>query len=151
MRAKTQNRFDRRVSPIDRIKASIDIDANGCWLWKWRLSKKGYAHMSVAGKKRYAHRIAYECLIGAVPDSLELDHLCRVRRCCNPWHLEAVTHVENLARGANAKRARCWRGHEYSDANTYVDSKGRRACRACNVIRSQKYKARLESRAGDTP
>jgi hypothetical protein len=49
-----------------------------------------------------AHRFAYELLVGPIPEDLELDHLCRVRHCVNPAHLEPVTHLENILRGMRA-------------------------------------------------
>jgi hypothetical protein len=74
--------------------------------------------------------------MGAVPEGLELDHLCRVRGCVNPKHLEPVTHRENLMRGeswsaVNARKTHCPEGHPYDETNTYIDGKGRRRCREC--------------------
>lgn len=52
----------------------------------------------------YAHRAAYEALRGPIPEDRVLDHLCRVRRCYNPWHLEIVTIGENVRRGERWER-----------------------------------------------
>jgi hypothetical protein len=76
-------------------------DLGPCWLWLGPLNRHGYG---IYSNKR-THRIAYELLVGAVPRGLELDHLCRVRNCCNPAHLEAVTHQVNAKRGAEARAA----------------------------------------------
>jgi hypothetical protein len=71
---------------------------SGCWLWRGRLSGGGYGQFKVAGREAMAHRYAYELLVGAIPDGREIDHLCRVRACVNPAHLEAVTHSTNVSR-----------------------------------------------------
>jgi hypothetical protein len=76
--------------------------------------------------------MAYEMLVGPVPDGLELDHLCRVPACVNPDHLEPVTHIENVRRGRSywAERTHCSAGHEYTRENTRITKRGR-TCRAC--------------------
>lgn len=93
----------------DRIIASTVIDDNGCWIWQLSVNELGYPTMMVgkwyAGKVtcQKAYRIAYLEFVGEIPDGLELDHLCRVPRCCNPAHLEAVTHRVNVQRGNAGK------------------------------------------------
>ena len=77
-------------------------DPSGCWLWTGSRTRDGYGLITTreGGKQRrsYVHRIAYVKVHGFIPDGLEIDHLCRVRNCFNPSHLEAVTHAENLRR-----------------------------------------------------
>jgi hypothetical protein len=84
---------------IDRITDKVEIDvASGCWIFTGNRNGGGYGLISVNGKGRAAHRVAYEQIIGEVPDGLELDHLCNRPACCNPDHLEPVTHQENVRR-----------------------------------------------------
>lgn len=71
-----------------------------CWLWE-RGTNGGYGMYWFRGRNIAAHRFAYEALVGPIPEGLELDHTCRVKRCVNPAHLEPVTHRENILRGAN--------------------------------------------------
>jgi hypothetical protein len=79
-----------------------------CWLWYGPLNGNGYAiaYVPEFRKHRMMHILFYERKYGLVPDGLELDHLCRVRRCINPDHLEPVTHAENGRRGLIAKLTR---------------------------------------------
>lgn len=82
-----------------------------------------------------AHRVAYEMLVGPIPEGKQLDHLCRQRTCWNPAHLEVVTGRENTLRGVgrtavNAAKTHCSRGHELAGDNLYVHD-GQRKCRAC--------------------
>jgi hypothetical protein len=83
-----------------------------------------------------AHRVAFELAKGPVPTDLVLDHLCRHRDCCNPDHLEAVTHRTNCVRSSNPmfdalRTGTCRRGHAFTPENTVHKGGGRRACRTC--------------------
>ena len=107
----------------------------GCWIWT-ASTTAGYGRIDVNRKFLYAHRVAYERFVGPIPAGLQLDHLCRVRRCVNPSHLEPVTSRENTLRGngvaARASAAtHCPHGHPYDEANTYRDPRGWLRCRTC--------------------
>lgn len=121
----------------ERFRSKFVQDPSGCWLWQAALSRRqGYACYYHDGQVRHGHRVAYQLIVGAVPDGLVLDHLCRVRHCVNPSHLEPVTPGENVRRGVaggwhNLRKTHCPHGHEYSQANTYVTPDGRRCCRTC--------------------
>lgn len=80
------------------------VNENGCWIWQRSLGEKGYGVVRVDGRLVGAHKAYWERENGPVPDGLELDHLCRVRKCVNPAHLEPVTHRENVRRGYAARR-----------------------------------------------
>jgi hypothetical protein len=133
---------------IDRIRSRVTIGESGCWIFEGQ-RRDGYGQIWVGSRTdgtrrvRKAHEVAYESLIGPVPDGLVLDHLCRNRACVNPEHLEPTTQADNLARSLlvpstrNARKSACPKGHPYDDENTYVDRHGKRYCRACRRLRDR--------------
>lgn len=95
----------------DGIRSSslpgIDDPApDDCWIWTRTMNTAGYGQVwnSDGTHQLTVHRVAYEAYVGPIPDGLEVDHLCNVRLCVNPAHLEIVTHAENLRRGAERRR-----------------------------------------------
>lgn len=131
-----------RLADQLRFWSKVEVDERtGCFLFTGRLDPKGYGAFDLKDGSVRAHRYAFETF-GVVPVGLELDHLCRVRCCVNPEHMEAVTHAENMRRGAHATKAHCPHGHPYDDENTYVcrDSGGglQRLCRECRRQRARK-------------
>lgn len=140
--------------PLLRFFEKVLIDpVNQCWLWLGATNPGGYGDLFPGrGRRRQsAHRFSYETFIGNVPTGLDLDHLCRVRSCVNPWHLEPTTRKENLRRGKGGapgaqiraeqqlRRTHCKRGHEYNELNTRT-SRGHRECRICHNILLRKYR-----------
>jgi len=116
----------------------------GCWLWDASRNSKGYGRFGVGNVTRYAHRLAYELIVGPIPCGLEIDHLCRTPGCVNPAHLEAVTHRENVLRGtgasaANAKKVRCVNGHAFAGDNVRINTDGERVCVACKRAKDARY------------
>lgn len=106
-----------------------------CILWTGALTAGGYGRLSVGNRRWYAHRLAYILFVEPVSDDLEVDHLCRVRNCINPDHLEPVTHTENILRGqswtaVNARKTQCVNGHPFIEANLRLRG-NERICRAC--------------------
>jgi len=138
-------------SDVKRFWSKVN-KSDTCWLWTNVPAKNGYGYLGVGGRSGrniQAHRIAYELAHGPIPDGLHIDHLCRVRNCVNPSHLEAVTNRENGLRGISpaAKHSRathCPKGHSYSEQNTRRGSRGQRVCRICHSewARKSKMKAR---------
>lgn len=114
-----------------------------CWLWKASLNRKGYAQFfPQPGKLVEGHRWAWISANGSVPDGLELDHLCKVKHCVNPVHLEAVTHAENMRRWLSLI-THCPQGHPYDEVNTYVTKANVRHCRQCHRDQSREYGRKL--------
>lgn len=148
------HRFWEKVSPEPNT---------GCWLWMGSGTQNGYGQDNGGLRKsRLAHRITYGALVGAIPADHQVDHLCRTPACCNPDHLEAVTRLENVRRGAGGMaggmvrgamqtaKTHCPVGHEYDARNTrvYVDRLGRtgRYCRACHTASNARRRSRRVAR-----
>ena len=112
------------------------VDTTGpCWQWMASLAK-GYGQFWNGERRQMAHLWAWENLVGPRDEAMDLDHLCRNRKCVNPDHLEPVSRGENLHRGAhrNKVKTHCPQGHPYDDENTLVYN-GWRFCRACQAVR----------------
>lgn len=139
----SNNKLELLPAAKDRIMSRILIPKNkdDCWEWLGFHTKFGYSRINLGFNiNPDVHRIMYELVKGKVPKGLELDHLCRNKGCINPDHLEAVTHVENQKRGKvnqNKNKTHCKRGHEFIKDNTYVNSKGVRACKECIKLRGK--------------
>lgn len=137
-----EERFWEKVSPEPN---------SGCWLWAASEKNGGYGQFWDGERNVRAHRWAYETYRGPIPSGLQMDHLCRVRCCVNPFHLEAVTQQENIRRGDAGKyptaglyrknKTHCPKGHEYNARNTYIYN-GWRFCRECNNISSARRRAK---------
>ncbi|WP_367138917.1 MULTISPECIES: HNH endonuclease signature motif containing protein [Streptomyces] len=142
---KTTGRFRSTASPQERFLSQLKLE-HGCWLWVGFIDRYGYGKFKLSGRSVLAHRWAYEHYVGSIADGLVLDHLCRVRHCVNPEHLEAVTARTNTARGrsANREKTHCNRGHAYTPENTFVQKRGGRVCRTC--IRARKRRSREAKR-----
>lgn len=137
----------------------VDRSPNGCWIWLGAHTD-GYGMWWSRELNRcvLAHRVAYELLVGPIPDGLQLDHLCRVRDCVNPEHLEVVTSRENTLRSpiapaaVNARKTHCPRGHEYTPENIiWKRNPTGRGCRECDKARKRKERRTAKHAAVTAP
>lgn len=150
MRPETESRFWAKVSR-----------SPSCWLWTAAKNSRGYGSFGYDGRTHLAHRIAYQLANGDIPADREINHICGVKSCVNPAHLEAVTAAENIRHARdtglfapselsrlNSSKVMCRNGHAYSDANTYVTPKGHRVCRECKRASDRRRSAHMtEERA----
>lgn len=136
---------------MERFWSRVEFgDWQDCWLWRGYLRRDGYGATSIKGANRYVHRVAYELLVGPIPEGLHIDHLCRVPACVNPLHLEAVTNHENVLRGKlGALRERpteCPRGHPYTPENTHMQRHSAgysyQRCRRCSADKARARRSR---------
>jgi hypothetical protein len=119
-------------APQAPLSEYYDVVPSGCWEWNGCVKKDaGYGISHRSGRTMQAHRAVWIWLRGPIAPGLQLDHLCRNRRCVNPDHLEPVTPLENTRR-ALALRTTCRKGHPYTPENTYYHPDGsQKACRTC--------------------
>lgn len=90
-------------SADDRFWSYVTESPSGCWLWVGAIGSNGYGVFRLSDKSASAHRYSWEQLVGQIPDGLHLDHLCRIRNCVNPAHLEPVTPRVNVQRGTSVR------------------------------------------------
>jgi hypothetical protein len=114
-----------------------------CWIWTGGTGS-GYGVVGYRYHRYRAHRISYLLAKGPIPAGLEPDHLCCVRPCVNPDHLEPVTHRVNLIRGGvgqhSARKTHCPRNHPLVDGNLKPSrlKRGKRECLTCSRERRNK-------------
>lgn len=143
MTRRARGRFGRDEL-LERVFGRCIAGAGNCVVYAGTITPSGYGNVYDGYNPVPAHRLAYELAKGEIPSGLQIDHLCRNRRCCNPEHLEAVTRLENVRRGMAgtvrrdraAAMTQCKRGHEFTEANTYRHN-GRRYCKACKAERQR--------------
>lgn len=141
---------------MSRPSTSKEVNIEDCWLYARVVDKRGYGTISVwlKDEKRMttccAHRVMYENMVGAIPEGLELNHLCEVKTCINPDHLEAITHKQNMWYSQPFGDNRCKRGHELTEDNVYTWYKNtslHRQCRKCSMMKSARvYRGKRKDR-----
>jgi hypothetical protein len=138
------------MSAEDLFWAKVE-KTEGCWLWTACTSARGYGRVTFAGRVQMAHRVSYLLTLGPIPEDKELDHLCRVKNCVRPDHLDPVPHRVNVQRGDAGKhlvthyatRTHCGKGHALTPDNLLRAALPGRQCRRCNLDRqARSYAAR---------
>ena len=151
----TPNELGRFEAKVERVTES------GCWIWMAGLDTGGYGQFRI-GKMRGAHRVAFEHYRRLIPAGYHLDHLCRVRSCVNPNHLEVVTSRENIRRSPiqittrNSKKTTCPNGHPLAWGNLRLSVLGRkkdagRLCLTCHRVYQREWMRRWRAKQRVTP
>lgn len=128
-----------------------------CWPWLGGKDRDGYGDFKAEKRHYRAHRVSFTLMRGPVPEEKELDHDCRLRSCCNPWHLTAKTTRENILEARslnpaaiNTRKTHCKHGHLLLKENlrVYTRSNGytERKCRTCHRLRQQKSRCAVQTR-----
>ena len=133
------------MSAADRFWPRVVEQPSGCWLWTGALASTGYGVFYADSTAHFAHRWAYEAMVGPIPEGLVVDHLCKNRACVNPGHFDIVPLAVNSGRNTHAEKVACTNGHPFTEANTYL-WRGHRKCRACNRANVARHKARAALR-----
>ena len=120
-----------------RMRDKFKKHRSGCWLWFGARNADGYGQTKWKGKQCGAHRVIKELVSGPLDGMC--DHLCRVRNCVNPEHIELVTPKENSQRGYFAMRTHCKNGHEFCEENIIMRG-GTRICIECRRNRDRYWK-----------
>jgi hypothetical protein len=131
------------------------VTESTCWIYMGTTTHNGYGQVWVGTirKNRPAHRVVWEAKHGPVPPGMVLDHLCRVRCCVNPAHLEPVSPLENLRRGESFaarehRQTHCVRGHEFAGDNVRIYERRDRRQRVCvTCMRTRRRRERDEAAA----
>jgi len=132
---------------LERVVRDSETD---CWRWTGPRMRSGYGTFCFRGYQTTAHRAAWLLLCGPIPSHLHVDHLCRVRDCVNPAHLEPVTQAENTRR-AKALITHCPRGHAFDSIVRNGRKRGVcRSCRTCRRERMREYRAAHGDRVRET-
>lgn len=139
-RKSLEERFWSRVNKTDT-----------CWLWTGHLASDGYGQIYNGKSSVYVHRLSLSFIGKTIPKGMEVDHLCRVKNCLNPEHLEVVTRKENILRGEGAaakcaRKTHCVRGHELNADNIYP-GKTYRQCKVCVGIRNKKHATAIRNKS----
>ena len=154
----------REIKAWQRFWDKVQVTESGCWEWVGNVRPNGYGKFLYRDKLDGSHRAAYKMFIGDIDDGMVIDHICHNlditcnkgdeclhRRCVNPEHLEAITHLSNVQRGRAGiaqvikalKRTHCGKGHELTPSNTYYPPSGfKRSCRKCLRLNDLRYKAK---------
>lgn len=132
---------------------AVPCPMSGCWIWIGGSKEGRYGCIGWPGAKdvRRAHRVAFEVLVGPIPEGMEIDHRCRLTWCVNPDHLRAVTHQVNTLSGigptaVNALKTHCPKGHPLVPSNLRKIADGRRGCLQCKRERSREYDRRRRAK-----
>jgi HNH endonuclease len=98
LRAVAKTAIPRKLTVADRFWSKVDKDGpipprtpelGRCWLWTAGLYSSGYGLFRKDGRLRRAHQVAYELVVGPIPEGLVILHRCDARHCVNPEHLVA--------------------------------------------------------------
>lgn len=150
-----------RKSPIERLLALVEVVPGQCWPWLGSKTSDGYGRFVVDGRRGHRktvapYRFLWEHFNGPMAEGLEPDHTCNNRDCCNPEHVEPVTHAENQRRAyrrgrkrpgvdyktGRPRRSHCPHGHEYTVENIRTSSQGSIQCKTCDRARCATYQAK---------
>lgn len=131
------------MDTLERLWARSRVDGE-CWRWTGYHLPGGYGRIRYQGRNTLVHRAAFDLLVSPLVGDEEVDHLCRVKDCWRPEHLEAVTRIENVRRAVpyRTRRTHCRKGHPLEGENVRVRADGSRRCLVCAAERMRNFRQR---------
>jgi hypothetical protein len=136
------------ISPLEfRFWSYVELGPNGCWLWTGTIIPSGYGILRQLPRRRdqpqirwLAHRFAWEVLRGRLPRGMDVHHLCSVKRCVNPDHLEPLSKADHIRTwNHEGSKTHCPQGHPYDLLNTRWSEQGERVCRVCRICARKRH------------
>lgn len=122
----------------------VSVDTDQCWLYAGSKTPDGYGQIRLDGKYQKVHKLIYEAFNGELPEGYETDHLCEVKACVNPKHLEGVTHRENTRRHYERFYSEfCRNGHPRSMTKYYWDNRTLVYAKQCSGCYTQRYRNKV--------
>ena len=123
------------MGDVDRFMRHVDVNPYACWTWSSGLYPNGYGKFKLAtgtpgGRAVLAHRWIYQHYYGEIKNVI--NHICEIKNCVNPLHLDDVTQLENVRYSLSDY---CLRGHNLNDEDVYVEKNGKRHCQKCVSVR----------------
>lgn len=136
---------------------AVDLDTDDCILWPFYIMPNGYgakSDRSMQPRVLPAHRWVWIKVNGLIPPGLTVDHLCRVKACVNPRHLEVVTYGVNTGRALDERPVSflCKYGHDLTIHGVFrpdpkYRSGGRLRCAECKRRDSERWRNSDKGRA----
>ena len=148
-----------RVRSVTRtVRTSRGVRTyQGRILKRW-VNARGYASVTLAKrgecKDWFVHRLVLQAFVGEAPAGTECCHGNDIRDDNRLVNLRWDTHLANVREAVERGRTRnkpqithCKRGHKFDPENTYVDRRGCRICKTCNVMRGRRRRLALRGLA----
>jgi hypothetical protein len=91
-----KNRMPTKRISIFWEKVNKSGGPDSCWPFVGGVAVYGRVRMDFIDARNYAHRAAYILANGSIDPALDVLHKCNNTVCCNPKHLYAGTHKQNM-------------------------------------------------------
>lgn len=145
----TKEDLEKFLNSLEVKRVNFDYPTP-CWVWTETMFGNGYGDFYFVGEDWLAHRVSYQLFHGsAIFPGMTIDHLCRVRECVNPDHLEQVTLAEN-ARRQRARMIMCMSGrHEMPPEGRCIPCYKEAQVKANKAYKRRKFERQLKKLRGE--